>query len=96
MAYQRKKLRLGDLLLSRGVITEDQLEYALSEQKKMGLKLGETLIRLGFVNQEQINNFICEQLDIDYEDVKNKLPDPDEATNSIVDAVNNLGGGVVV
>ncbi|MGN0373894.1 MAG: GspE/PulE family protein [Butyrivibrio sp.] len=70
MAYQRKKLRLGDLLLSRGVITEDQLEYALSEQKKMGLKLGETLIRLGFVNQEQINNYICEQLDIEFVDLR--------------------------
>lgn len=66
MAYQRKKLRLGDLLLSRGIITEDQLENALGEQKRMGIKLGEALIRLGYTTQEQINAFICEQLDIEF------------------------------
>jgi hypothetical protein len=34
MAYQRKKLRLGDLLLSKGAITDEQLEDALVEQNK--------------------------------------------------------------
>ena len=70
MAYQRKKLRLGDLLLSRGVISEEQLDNALEEQKRAGIKLGEAFIRLGYTTQEQINQYICEQLDIDYVDLR--------------------------
>ena len=66
MAYQRKKLRLGDLLLSKGAITEEQLEEALAEQKKAGIKLGEAVVRLGFVTQDQINKYICNQLDIEF------------------------------
>ena len=41
---------------------------------------------------------ICEQLDIDYDDIKGKLPDPDEADNVLNDAqnvLNGIEGGVV-
>lgn len=31
-----KKIRLGDLLVEKGLITEDQLQFALSEQKSWG------------------------------------------------------------
>ena len=37
---------------------------------------------------------ICDQLDIDYEDIKDKLPDPDEAYNAAQDAQNVLNGVV--
>ena len=33
MAEQRKKLRLGELLIQQGLITADQLRIALTEQK---------------------------------------------------------------
>ena len=45
----RKKIRLGDLLVEKGFITNDQLQLALQEQKKLGRKLGSTLVELGMI-----------------------------------------------
>jgi hypothetical protein len=47
---------LGDTLLNTGIITADQLEKALAEQKKGGEKLGDILVKLGFASREQIEN----------------------------------------
>ena len=41
---------LGELLLSRGLITPEQLEQALSDQRESGRPLGDILIRHGFTN----------------------------------------------
>jgi general secretion pathway protein E/type IV pilus assembly protein PilB len=49
---EKKPVRLGDLLLERGLITHDQLRIALVEQKAMGKPLGEALLALGFVTEE--------------------------------------------
>lgn len=38
---------------------------------------------------------ICDVLELDYEEIKGKLPDPEEAANSIEGAADDLGGGVV-
>jgi len=43
-----KKLKLGDLLLENKVITQFQLEKALSQQKQTGKKLGDVLYRARF------------------------------------------------
>jgi len=46
---------LGDTLMEKGLITQDQLDKALDEQKKQaGEKLGVILVRLGFVSKEQV------------------------------------------
>ncbi len=70
MAYTRKTLRLGDLLVSKNIITEEQLTEALHEQKNKGIKLGEAIIALGYTTQDQINDILCEQLDIEYVDLR--------------------------
>jgi len=58
-------LKLGEMLIKAGKITEDQLEDALKHQKDHGGKLGEILLRLGFVEDENvINGFIAKQLNI--------------------------------
>ncbi len=59
-----KKIRIGDLLVSKGVISEDQLKAALAEQKKRKLKLGRTLVELGFVTEDRLLVFLAEQLGI--------------------------------
>ena len=43
---------LGDLLVKKGVITPQQLQDALEEQKKTGEPLGAALIRMGIVSEE--------------------------------------------
>lgn len=70
MAFIRKRLRLGELLIEAGLITEDQLQLALAEQKEKNIRLGEALIGLGFVSQEAINDLLCQQLNIDYIDLR--------------------------
>ena len=52
MAQQR--VRIGDLLVSQGLIKEDQLMTALDEQKRSGKKIGKALIDLGFVTEQQM------------------------------------------
>lgn len=63
MAF-RKKIRLGDLLVEKGLITQEQLQYALSEQKKLGRKLGNTLIELGMIDEDSMLNLLSSQLAI--------------------------------
>ena len=52
-ASPRRKT-LGERLIDAGLITPDQLDLALREQKRTGERIGEILINLGFVAQEQI------------------------------------------
>ena len=65
-----KKLRLGDLLAERGVITENQLQHALQEQRKLGLKLGHTLIQLGYTSEDQILEVLSDQLGLPVVDLR--------------------------
>ena len=70
MAIIRKRVRIGDLMISEGLITAAQLETALKEQKIRGTKLGETLIALGYVSQEDFSNILSSQLGIDTVDLR--------------------------
>lgn len=70
MTYNRKRLRLGELLLENNLITEEQLNIALEEQKAKGIKLGEAIIGLGYVTQDAINDLLCQQLNIDFVDLR--------------------------
>ncbi len=58
MAFTRK-IRLGDLLVNKGMITDEQLQLALGEQKKLGRKLGSTLIELGMIDENSLLNLLC-------------------------------------
>jgi len=66
-----KKIRLGDLLVEKGLITEDQLQHALSEQKKLGRKLGGTLIELGMIDENSLLSLLASQLNIPLIDINN-------------------------
>ncbi len=66
-----KKIRLGDLLVEKGLITEEQLQFALGEQKKLGRKLGNTLIELGMIDEDSLLNLLANQLNIPLIDINN-------------------------
>ena len=51
-------LRLGEILVSKGIITPDQLEIALLEQKKSREQPGRILVRLGFATEAIIHDVI--------------------------------------
>ena len=71
MDFKRKKIRIGDVLLETGIITEEQLQTALQLQKGTGRKLGETLVDEGFVSEDQIAHALSEQLHMDIIDLQN-------------------------
>ena len=75
----RKKIRLGDLLVESGVITQKQLETALSEQKKLGTKLGRTLIELGYLTEMDMLKLLSQQLQIPLVDLRHHDFNPDLA-----------------
>lgn len=66
---------LGQRLIEEGKITPDQLEIALTEQRKTGKKLGEVLFRLGFLTEEAISEAIGETVGYDSVSLKGIVPD---------------------
>lgn len=69
MALWGRRIRIGDFLLQEGVITSQQLEKALREQKIRGTKLGETLLALGYITEADFANVLHEQLGIESVDL---------------------------
>jgi type IV pilus assembly protein PilB len=50
--------RLGELLIRKEMITDDQLAKAVTEQKKDGIRLGAALIRLGYIQETDLAGFL--------------------------------------
>lgn len=72
-----KKKMLGEMLVTGGLIKEDQLKKALDEQKKRGGKVGEILVDLGFVSEHNLAAFLARQLQIPYIEIEKQLVDPE-------------------
>lgn len=53
---------MGDLLLQRGVINQQQLKMALREQKRSGELLGDILVRLGFASRSAVSEVLAGQI----------------------------------
>lgn len=58
------KKRLGEMLVEKGLLTQEQLTKSLADQKKAGLKLGQYLTRQGIVNEQSIIDLLSKQLKI--------------------------------
>ncbi len=65
-----EKIRLGEVLLQQGHLTQEQLESALREQKRSGRKLGRVLIDSGYLTEDQIAGALARQLNIPFIDLK--------------------------
>lgn len=64
MAAPKTRVRIGDMLVQSGVLTEQQLMDALAQQKKTRQKLGKTLVSLGYVEEKRFLEFLSQQLNI--------------------------------
>lgn len=69
------KKRLGDILLEHNLITPEQLQKALEEQKATGSRLGEVLVRLKFVSEIDIAKILSKQLEIPLVDLRDQYID---------------------
>ena len=65
MAY----MRLGDLLVSSGVITQEQLEEALKIQKESHQRLGDVLIQNSFITERNLIDALQIQLGVEFVDL---------------------------
>ncbi len=65
-----EKFRLGDLLVGQKLVSNEQIAFALSEQKRNGRKLGRVLVDNGIVSEEQISEALGKQLGIPYINLK--------------------------
>ena len=70
MDFNRKKLRLCDVLVNSGVITAEQLQKGLELQKGSGRKLGETLVDEGITTEENIAKALSSQLGYEMVDLQ--------------------------
>lgn len=59
------KKKLGEMLLEKGVINEEQLKEALRVQRERGGLLGDILISLGYIKDEDLAKFLSEQLGLE-------------------------------
>jgi type IV pilus assembly protein PilB len=71
------KMQLGQLLLGRGVVTQEQIEKALAEQKEKGHRklLGELLVEMNYCTENQIASALAEAYDVPYAQVSPKICD---------------------
>jgi type II secretory ATPase GspE/PulE/Tfp pilus assembly ATPase PilB-like protein len=77
VAEQRKKLRLGELLVQQRIITTDQLAIALAEQRHNNIPLGRLLVRLGFVTETAIRDIMARTIGQESIDLSQVVADPD-------------------
>ncbi len=61
-----KKLKIGEILVSAGIIREEQLIEALRSQHQLGGTLGENLVRLGFLTEDALLTALSEQLGVQH------------------------------
>jgi len=62
-------VKVGQLLVTAGIITQDQLNEALEAQRHDGEKLGDVLVKMGYVDEETISTLLSEQYGIPFVDL---------------------------
>ena len=65
-----EKIRIGNLLVQEKLISQEQLDLALEQQKRSGRKLGRVLIENGYATEEGISETLAKQLKIPYLNLK--------------------------
>ncbi|MFH0935321.1 MAG: hypothetical protein V1828_00445 [Candidatus Omnitrophota bacterium] len=68
--------QLGELLIERGIINQQQLEKALTIQKEEGGLIGEILVKIGFATEEDIAQALTAQFGFPYLPLSNYDIDP--------------------
>ena len=72
----RKRVKLGELLLERKLISQEQLAEALAEQKSSGRKLGRVLTDIGAISETALHECLADYLEIPYVDLAHMSLDP--------------------
>lgn len=96
--------RLGAMLVSSGLITEEQLKKALALQQKEGGRLGSILVKMNFVPEEKLMMFLSKQYGVPYVDLGHfeidsnvvKLIPADVAQKYQIMPINRTGATITI
>lgn len=96
--------RLGAMLVSSGLINEEQLKKALAVQQKEGGRLGSILVKMNFVPEEKLMMFLSKQYGVPYVDLSRfdieasivKLIPADVAQKYQIMPINRTGATVTI
>ena len=76
MSTDAPRRPLGQILITRGILSEDQLRIALLEQMKANQPIGKLLVSLGFVSEATLREALSESLGRQSIDLSNAIVDP--------------------
>ena len=61
---EKRRKKLGEILLAQGMLTEEQLVLALQEHKRTGISLGTVLVKMGFISDDDLSSVLGQQIHI--------------------------------
>ena len=68
-ASRQKKARFGEFLVRAGVVSEEQLEQAITQQQESGQKIGEAFVELGIMSPRKLHRCLARHLHVDFVDL---------------------------
>jgi type IV pilus assembly protein PilB len=71
-----KEFRIGDRLVESGIISEEQRDFALNEQKRTGERIGTVLRRLNLITEEELARMLAESIGVEYISLRQESIDP--------------------
>jgi hypothetical protein len=72
-----ERIKLGQILLDKGLIAREQLSAALGEQRQWGNRLGATIVGMGFLDEETLVRTLASQLRVPVARIKGKTVNPE-------------------
>lgn len=73
----KQKQRLGDILVEKGLITEDRIAEAVRLQKKLDKRMGQIIIDKGWVNEQEVLVALAQQLNVPFVTLRSGMYDPE-------------------
>lgn len=64
-----QKVKLGDLLLSKGLVSQDEFDSCLEESKNTGIRVGQVLADRGYLTEDQVFRVLSEQQGLEFSDL---------------------------
>ena len=89
-------LLLGEWLVEEGLISHEQLQSALSEQKRTGRRLGQTLVQMKYVSDHQLTRALAGFLSVDYLELDDLSVIDKEAARGVPENIAKRFGLVVI
>jgi type IV pilus assembly protein PilB len=77
MANKESGMKLGELLVYSGKISQKQLRQALETQKQSGKKLGEIIIDYGWASENEVMDVLEDQMGIESFNIKEETIEPE-------------------